>query len=39
MYAALALDSPGNDFIFEDVLKALEDKRSPLIITERKEHV
>ncbi|MES2199909.1 MAG: DEAD/DEAH box helicase family protein [Chlamydiota bacterium] len=39
IYAALALDSSRNTLIFEDVLKALENKRSPLILTERKEHV
>lgn len=39
IYMALVSDSSRNDLIFDDVLKALEAKRSPLILTERKEHV
>jgi superfamily II DNA or RNA helicase len=38
LYAALAEDEMRNALIFDDVLKALEDKRSPLILTERKDH-
>lgn len=38
LYAALAEDEMRNTLIFDDVLKALEDKRSPVILTERKDH-
>jgi superfamily II DNA or RNA helicase len=38
VYAALAADAARNTLIFDDVLQALEDKRSPIILTERKEH-
>lgn len=38
VYAALAADEARNDLIFDDVLKALEEKRSPVILTERKDH-
>lgn len=37
--AALAQDRGRNDLIFDDVLKSLEAKRSPLILTERKDHL
>ncbi len=39
IYAALAQDESRNDLIFDDVLKALEAKRSPLVLTERKDHL
>jgi superfamily II DNA or RNA helicase len=39
VYAALAQDELRNDLIFDDVLKALEAKRSPLVLTERKDHL
>ena len=39
IYAALIADIKRNDLIFDDVLKALEQKRSPVVITERKEHL
>ncbi|MFY8049158.1 MAG: TOTE conflict system archaeo-eukaryotic primase domain-containing protein [Erythrobacter sp.] len=39
VYAALAQDEPRNGLIFDDVLKALEAKRSPLVLTERKDHL
>ena len=39
IYAALAQDSIRNDLIFDDVLKSLEAKRSPIVITERKDHL
>lgn len=39
IYAALAQDSGRNDLIFDDVLKSLEAKRSPVVLTERKEHL
>jgi superfamily II DNA or RNA helicase len=38
VYNALARDEPRNAMIFDDVLKALEGGRSPVILTERKEH-
>lgn len=39
MYAELAEDDPRNRLIFEDVLVALEEGRTPLILTERVHHV
>ena len=38
VYAALAEDEKRNALIFDDVLWALESKRSPLVLTERKDH-
>ena len=39
IYAALAQDEGRNDLIFDDVLLALEQKRSPIVLTERKDHL
>lgn len=39
IYAALAQDERRNEMIFDDVLKALVDGRSPIILTERADHV
>ena len=39
IYAALAGDEARNDLIFDDVLKSLEAKRSPIVLTERKDHL
>lgn len=39
IYAELALDERRNDLIFDDILAALDAGRSPLLITERKEHL
>lgn len=39
IYAALAQDGVRNDLIFDDVLKSLEAKRSPIVLTERKDHL
>jgi superfamily II DNA or RNA helicase len=39
IYAALAQDEARNDLIFDDVLKALEAKRSPIVLTERRDHL
>ncbi|MHC2283777.1 superfamily II DNA or RNA helicase [Bradyrhizobium diazoefficiens] len=39
IYAALAQNSGRNDLIFDDVLKSLEAKRSPIVLTERKDHL
>ena len=38
VYVALAADEARNDLIFDDVLKVLEGRRSPVILTERKDH-
>ncbi len=38
IYAALCRDTRRNDLIFDDVLRALEARRSPVILTERTEH-
>jgi len=39
IYAALAQDENRNEMIFDDVLKALTEGRSPIILTERADHV
>jgi superfamily II DNA or RNA helicase len=39
VYLALAQDEARNDMIFDDVLKALEAKRSPIVLTERRDHL
>ena len=39
VYAAIAQDEARNDLIFDDVLKALEAKRSPIVLTERRDHL
>ena len=39
IYAALAKDCARNDLIFDDVLKSLEAQRSPIVLTERKDHL
>lgn len=39
IYAALAQDHDRNDLIFDDVLKSLEARRSPIVLTERKDHL
>jgi superfamily II DNA or RNA helicase len=39
IYAAIAEDQTRNDLIFDDVLKALETGRSPLVLTERRDHL
>lgn len=39
IYQMLAQDTARNDLIFDDVLKALDAGRSPVILTERREHV
>ena len=39
IYSVLITNEKRNDIIFDDVLKALEAKRSPVLITERKEHL
>jgi len=39
IYAALARDEPRNALIFDDVLSALEAGRSPVVLTERLDHL
>ncbi|MER9330034.1 DEAD/DEAH box helicase family protein [Mesorhizobium sp. M0488] len=39
IYAAIAQDEPRNNLIFDDVLKALEARRSPVVLTERRDHL
>jgi superfamily II DNA or RNA helicase len=39
IYAALAKDEPRNEMILNDVIRALEDGRSPILLTERKDHL
>ena len=39
IYAALAQDTARNALIFDDVLSALEAKRSPVVLTERRDHL
>ena len=39
VYSAIVQDERRNDLIFDDVLLALEAKRSPIVLTERKDHL
>jgi superfamily II DNA or RNA helicase len=39
LYARLAQDPARNDLIFNDILSALEAGRSPVVITERRDHL
>lgn len=39
LYKQLAADQGRNDLIFNDILEALEAGRSPVVITERKDHL
>src|SRR6185437_14276032 len=39
VYAAIARDELRNNLIFDDVLKALEAKRSPVVLSERRDHL
>lgn len=39
LYAKLAQDPARNDLIFDDILSALEAGRSPVVITERRDHL
>jgi superfamily II DNA or RNA helicase len=38
LYAELAANETRNAMIFDDVLKTLEERRSPVILTERRDH-
>ena len=39
LYRRLATDEQRNNMIFNDILHALEADRSPILLTERKEHL
>ena len=39
IYAALAADEARNRLILDDVLRALEEGRSPILLTERRDHL
>jgi len=39
LYAVLAEDARRNDMIFDDVVSALEEGRSPILLTERRDHL
>ncbi len=39
IYAALAVDEARNRLILDDVLRALEEGRSPILLTERRDHL
>lgn len=39
LYAALAVDEKRNRLILDDVIQALEEGRSPILLTERKDHL
>ncbi|MGQ0671504.1 MAG: TOTE conflict system archaeo-eukaryotic primase domain-containing protein [Hyphomicrobium sp.] len=39
LYAALATDEKRNDLIFDDVLRSLEARRRPVVLTERRDHL
>ena len=39
LYRALASDNCRNDLIIDDVISALEEGRSPILLTERKDHL
>ncbi len=39
IYSALVVDEGRNKMIIEDVLQALAEKRSPVLLTERREHL
>jgi superfamily II DNA or RNA helicase len=39
VYGALARDVPRNSMILDDVIRALEEGRSPILLTERREHL
>jgi superfamily II DNA or RNA helicase len=39
LYKLLAMDSRRNDLIFNDVVRALQEKRSPILLTERRDHL
>jgi len=39
LYAALAADEKRNEFLLQDIIDALAEGRSPIVLTERKDHL
>ncbi len=39
LYSALSADQRRNDLIFDDVIRALQEGRSPILLTERRDHL
>jgi superfamily II DNA or RNA helicase len=39
LWQSLIMDEARNHMIFDDILNSLENKRSPIVLTERKEHL
>jgi len=39
LYSMLAIDEARNDLICKDIIQSLEDGRSPIVLTERREHL
>jgi superfamily II DNA or RNA helicase len=39
LYTSLVSDQQRNDLIFDDVVQALEERRSPILLTERRDHL
>ena len=39
IYAALVVDEARNEMILNDLLRAMEERRSPILLTERREHL
>jgi superfamily II DNA or RNA helicase len=39
LYAELAADAKRNELILDDVIHALDEKRSPILLTERRDHL
>ncbi len=39
LWPLLIIDEKRNQIIFNDIIEALEEKRSPIVLTERKEHL
>jgi hypothetical protein len=39
LWPQLIIDDERNQMIFDDIIRALEGKRSPIVLTERKEHL
>lgn len=39
LYAALAADEKRNGLILDDVIQSLEERRSPILLTERRDHL
>lgn len=39
LYASLAVSEDRNDLLFDDILLSLEEGRSPLVLTERRDHL